>query len=106
MVVAFFSSAGVSAAAMQLKNAEERQRSFAVLYPLPDIAEKIAVGVAGAQRPQNAERRLEAGERVAERQVRAHRHLARVTGEVAEPAERLADRGVARPIGVGAGLFV
>ena len=64
----------------------------------------LRIAVARAQREQHAERGVQSGERVAEREVGAHRHLARMAGQVAQAADRLADRGVARSVRVGPGL--
>ena len=58
------------------------------------------------QSEEDPERGVEAGQGVAEAQVGPHGSLPREAVQVAEPADALADRGIAGPLRIGAGLTV
>ena len=67
-----------------------------------DLASSCATTVVqGHQRPERGEGR---GERVAQRDSRPGRRTVRVTGDVTDATHRLADRAIARSLGIGSGL--
>ena len=65
-----------------------------------------AVHLAVVERGEDADRAVQRGQRVADRDAAAHRHAARLAGEVAQAAHRLADRAEARQVAVRPGLPV